>query len=436
MEVEWTGGVMNAETVTSNESPFNSGAESVTEESLKHANSNPVFSQSGKHNLGCIDSDSLVTPNVIEGGKNVTNSARSVEGNIMLNELNMGNNLRDTNLNPKSFESATTSRAPKLMQKTLVDSNNANHTFNPTINETVIQAVDGDVSQLANLRMWKRIMRQSKPSGAKAEVEQGTKRKLSTELSDFLPFITSPLVRGFEDVTVESLINPDAVSWNIPLLNDLFLPRDIALIKSIPLSNIAAEDKLFWPFTPSGIYSVKSGYRFLCKVQSLDDHSYQSDTDSIWKKVWGLAVQPKIRNFLWCAIKDTIPTKANLKRRRVIPSDCCDHCHNTSENTLHALWSCPSLSQVWSLDQCWRNCYTRTFQSFRDLIEHIIDEGLDVDYFATIVWMVWHRRNTLRTTNKAFPIQQVLPEKSSSDITAPIKSLPRSHYELNAVTPS
>lgn len=50
------------------------------------------------------------------------------------------------------------------------------------------------------------------------------------------------------------------------------------------------------------------------------------------------------------------------------------------------------------------------FQSFRDLVEHIIAEGLDLATFATTVWMVWYRRNALRTTNKLFPIQQVLPE--------------------------
>ena len=121
-------------------------------------------------------------------------------------------------------------------------------------------------------------------------------------------------------------------------------------------------------------------------------------------------MQPKIRNFLWRAIKDTIPTKANLKRRRVIPTDCCDHCFNTSKNTLHALWSCPSLSQVWLHDQSWRNCHSRTFERFRDLVEFIIEDGLDLSSFATTAWMIWHRRNALRTTSKPFPTQQVLPE--------------------------
>ena len=54
---------------------------------------------------------------MIEDALNVTNSARSVEENSTMNELNMGKNLGVTNLNPKIIESATTSRVPKLMQK-------------------------------------------------------------------------------------------------------------------------------------------------------------------------------------------------------------------------------------------------------------------------------------------------------------------------------
>ena len=69
------------------------------------------------------------------------------------------------------------------MHKTLVDSNTANHAPNPTINEPLIQAIDGDVSQPANLRTWKRIIRQPKPSEVEAKVEQGEKRKSSTELT-------------------------------------------------------------------------------------------------------------------------------------------------------------------------------------------------------------------------------------------------------------
>ena len=66
---------------------------------------------------------------------------------------------------------------------------------------------------------------------------------------------------------------------------DLFLPRDIELIESIPLSSIQAEDKLVWPFSPSGSYSVKSGYNFLYESQSFDTNEYQPKNNKLWKNV-------------------------------------------------------------------------------------------------------------------------------------------------------
>jgi len=72
------------------------------------------------------------------------------------------------------------------------------------------------------------------------------------------------------------------------------------------------EDKLFWLFNQSGLYTVKSGYRFLYKSQSCDDQEYQPEINDLWKKFWGLAVQTTVRNFLWRAIKNSIPSKTNL----------------------------------------------------------------------------------------------------------------------------
>ena len=70
------------------------------------------------------------------------------------------------------------------MQKTLDNSNTANHAPNPTINDTLIQAVDEDQSQPSNLRSWKRVMRQPKPNGAESKGDQEKKkRKSCTELT-------------------------------------------------------------------------------------------------------------------------------------------------------------------------------------------------------------------------------------------------------------
>lgn len=126
-----------------------------------------------------------------------------------------------------------------------------------------------------------------------------------------------------------SLLKPDSKEWNQEALQALFVPRDISLIQSIPLASIPTNDKLFWPFTPSSAYIVKSGYRFLYNAQSLDNGDYQLESNGLWKQVWNLGVQPKVRNFLWRAIKNSIPTKTNLKHRLVIAEDCYDHASMT-----------------------------------------------------------------------------------------------------------
>ena len=150
------------------------------------------------------------------------------------------------------------------------------------------------------------------------------------------------------------------------------------------------EDKLVWPYSPTGVYTVKLGYRFLCTSQNFEDNDYQPVKTNLWKKVWGLQVQPKVRNLFWRAIKDSIPSKVNLKRRMVIYDDLCDHCKSLPEDTVHALWSCSFLTPVWSHDPCWNFRASQPFTTFRDMVEYSIEAGVDLNYFANIVWTIWH----------------------------------------------
>lgn len=106
--------------------------------------------------------------------------------------------------------------------------------------------------------------------------------------SSFLPFISSPMVQGWEEATVASLLDHSNQGWKQDSLNLLFSPRDKELINSIPLCGKPMEDVLMWPFTPSGSYTVKSGYRFLYNSRSLDNGDYQLDDNRLWKKAWGM----------------------------------------------------------------------------------------------------------------------------------------------------
>lgn len=129
--------------------------------------------------------------------------------------------------------------------------------------------------------------------------------------------------------------------------------------------------------------------------------------NSLWKKVWGLDVQPNIRKFLWWAIKNSIPSKVNLKHRMVISEDCCEQCKGESKDMIHALWSCSQISPIWSQQVDWNFRGTMVFVTFKELVEYVVEAGKDLTLFATIVWTVWHRRNALQTSSALFLVQQV-----------------------------
>lgn len=105
----------------------------------------------------------------------------------------------------------------------------------------------------------------------------------------------------------------------------------------------------------------------------------------MWKKVWGLEVQPKIRNFLWRAIRNLIPTMVNLRHWKIITNDICEYYQIEPEDVVHALWSCLLLSTMWNQDSEWSFRSTLHVVSFREVVEHIMEVGVDLDLFATII---------------------------------------------------
>lgn len=79
--------------------------------------------------------------------------------------------------------------------------------------------------------------------------------------------VVSP--RGFfdNDAQVFVLIDHEKRCWIKDVIDNIFLPHEATLIKSIPLSLEDCEDKLFWPWSSNGVYSVKSGYKLLMEKE-------------------------------------------------------------------------------------------------------------------------------------------------------------------------
>ena len=126
--------------------------------------------------------------------------------------------------------------------------------------------------------------------------------------------INSPVSHLALDSTVDSLINSATGWWNINLIDLCFYPFEAKLIKSLPLCSTPQPDTLVWRSEKLGSYSVKSGYKLLYELHTLDKNNPQvsESQKGFWKSIWKLKVPGKIKHFLWKACTNSLPTKENL----------------------------------------------------------------------------------------------------------------------------
>lgn len=150
-----------------------------------------------------------------------------------------------------------------------------------------------------------------------------------------------------------NIIDPSSHTWNLNLVTTIFNQEDIDSIKAKPLLNPHDNDTLFWKFTPNGTYNVCSAYHCLMDTILENDHL---KVNGSWMKIWKLGVPPKVRHFLWRALRGCLPTRQRLILKGVqCPYDCC-HCSNHLENEWHIFVACDKAQEFW---QC-ANLFNKT----------------------------------------------------------------------------
>ena len=104
------------------------------------------------------------------------------------------------------------------------------------------------------------------------------------------PKIISPCIGALADAKVSALLDAENRAWKEDVLQDNLLNFEADMIRKIPLSHTDQADTLTWPFTPTGVYTVKSGYTFL-QQEYHSSQPGQSDLESLkplWKSIWNL----------------------------------------------------------------------------------------------------------------------------------------------------
>ena len=221
--------------------------------------------------------------------------------------------------------------------------------------------------------------------------------------------ISSPMLQLVLLSTVVSLIDSATGWWNINLIDRCFHPLEARLIKSLPLSSIPLPDSLVWSSEKSGSYCVKSGYKLLCNLHNLDTNHLQVSESQLgfWKSIWKMKVPGKIKHFIWKACTNSLPTKDNLMKRKILNESVCSRCAEESESVVHALWSCACIKTVWDSEFDWVDRSLVGSDSFSEVFQKIRAKPASVPLFATTAWSIWYQRNKTRLLDYPLPLRNI-----------------------------
>lgn len=131
-------------------------------------------------------------------------------------------------------------------------------------------------------------------------------------------------------------------------MTTIFSKEDAKVICSIPISRIGAADKQIWAPSKNGKFSKKNAYYVVQQRKKVGEGrpSTEGEEAEEWKKLRSLEIPGAAKHFLWRAINNILPSKENLLKRKITRDPKCPICQMEDEFVIHALWSCPTISDV------------------------------------------------------------------------------------------
>ena len=177
------------------------------------------------------------------------------------------------------------------------------------------------------------------------------------------------------DTRVEHLISPTTREWNHDLIDSLFMPYDAEAIKRVPLCINEIPDSIIQPFSINGNYTVRSAYHLIRQAEESTQPgtSNNSSQKSLQNNIWSFQVLTKVKNFFWRACSESLPTKLNLWKQKVLREVSCERCDEGIKNILHAVWDCKEVKHIWARER-WTQKHKANFGNFGNLTAQILAE--------------------------------------------------------------
>lgn len=225
----------------------------------------------------------------------------------------------------------------------------------------------------------------------------GDGKQIGVVSHKWLPNTPTFLHEPVEDMKVCDIINWRTRQWDRGKIATTSTPRTCTEILATPLNQTNSQDSLIWTANKSQKFTVKSAYQLALRLNTEErpEHSLARAHCATWGKIWKLNVPPKIRTFLWRACSNCLPTRDNLRRKKIQLQATCELCQSGPETVTHILWSCPFARNVWALIRGRIQKCRNEVEDFFLLFKHLqyVLEGEDLDRWAVTAWSMWNSRN-------------------------------------------
>ncbi|KAH9665893.1 putative reverse transcriptase/RNA-dependent DNA polymerase [Citrus sinensis] len=253
--------------------------------------------------------------------------------------------------------------------------------------------------------IWRSIMAAKEVVIRGSRIQIGSGKQVLIGKDSWLPdledgFTTSELPKEIVMAPVCSLMVADERRWDFDVVTDLFNTRDRDLILKIPLSVRRDRDMWHWLADPGGVFSVRSCYKLM---------TYDANTSalSFWRRLWKLEVPSKVKNFLWRAATNVLPTYDNLLRRRVQVLPLYVVCNTCNESIIHILVDCGFAKACWIASPIGYIGHISSFMEWLGIIFNRCSKE-ECELTAMVCWRIWVQRNDKVWNSRCGRVYQTL----------------------------
>ena len=191
-------------------------------------------------------------------------------------------------------------------------------------------------------------------------------------------------------VIVSNLLVTSQKQWNMELVNAFFDNATARNIFNTPLLPSVTHDVSAWKFEKDGAYSVKSAYK---DILNHDVVVVQHRVPGNWNCIWSLKLPPNVKNFLWRAYRNCLPTRIRLQAKGVQCTDGCAVCDKFGEDNTHLFFMCNKNMLCWQHIGLWCPLMTAfdTNASFPTNVFAILQplDQQQKQVFSVTLWSIW-----------------------------------------------